>query len=76
METGKYFALSKLPPEIYTLDYFPEEKLSRLYFSVKEISFHGNVHVRFLFFPCFAWKNGNCKDPDKIFVFIHLNYIF
>lgn len=51
METGKYFALPKLPPETYTLDYFPEEKLSRLYFSVKEIPFNGNVlRVRFLFF--------------------------
>ena len=58
METGKYFALPKLPPEIYTLDYFPEEKLSQLYFSVKEISFNGNVlHVRFLFLFCCEWES-------------------
>ena len=34
METGKYFALPKRPQEISTLDYFPEEKFPRLYFSL------------------------------------------
>lgn len=58
METGKYFALPTLPPETYTLDYFPEEKLSRLSFSLKDISFNGTVlRVRFSFFLCFEWES-------------------
>lgn len=39
METGKYFAFPKLPLEIHTLGYFPEEKVPSLYFfSLKKIN--------------------------------------
>lgn len=55
METGKYFAFLKLPQEIHTLGYFPEEKVSRLYFlSLKKFHLMEMFFILdFLQFLCF-----------------------
>lgn len=68
METGKYFALLKLPQEIYSLVYFPEEKKNSRLFQFKN-SLNGSIfHISFfLSYSSFENKSYNCRWLDICF---------